>query len=257
MDGIRVYGDSGIRVTSLEDGIKVYGSPELEKDHGGSTSASTIPGFRYPRSLREHYILGNPLEPVYELSTSILASSKFRKNFKHGDFEMVKSYRNNFDSYSGTRIQELQKPVIDHVVELQCVSFAIAKVMHSSEKTHLDYCLKMLKPCLNILENYNITSSVINICKMNIFKTFIREKIDHGFSILTLLVGSSIEDQMHGIVETFKVSSEIVREKMNNVSFSSSQTCYNHYMRDILDEYDNLISLLKLDDEYYFNKKKY
>ena len=250
----------GIRVTATktDDGIRVTS--------GQTRQASETTGLRLPnsdiqvdstwklsKSLAKCFSLGSQVQPIYDLSTSILSSNKLRKRLKPSDMDLVAAHRSGNDSYSHQPIINIVKPAIDHVVEIQCLSYCVAKVLHSDEG-FVDRCTKILKPHINIVENYNVTSSHINSAKMNVFRTFIRDKVDHGLPILSLMIGTSCEKYMYGISETFQLSFQHVCNSLNNIVNNNSNLSVNRYVRDIIEEFQEFYMLLKFDDTQYFRE---
>lgn len=245
MDGIRVFGDDyGIRVSAVSSAVPsqyLPQGPEIKVDQS----------WKLTRSLRK--VFASPSNPVLEISTHILSTNKLRKKFKPNDFDAISSYRRGFDLYTGTNVSSIPKPSIDHIVEIQCVSYCVAKVLRSNQ-TQLDKCTEIVKPFINTFENCNITSAQINAAKMNVFRTFIRDKLDHGHSILSLMIGTTCEKYMHGIRDSFEHSLKAIVENMRNSEIESANLSLTRTFKDVIEELDIFYSLLKLDDPNYYLK---
>lgn len=223
-DGIRVWGDK--RACSGVKNTKIFARAE-----------SFLKGEDDQRSIK----------PIYELSSSVLARNMLRSKFKSGDFNLVAIYRNQRDAYTKLPLSSLSDPQIDHVVEIQCLSYVIAKAIYQDQSV-VQAVTTAFKPSINIIENFNITAANLNSSKMNVFKTFLREKISHGIPLFSFMNGTLCEPYMSGIKNTFSRSYFHVKQKMENVFLDSKFITHKGHLSTVCDEFEQFYDLLKINE---------
>ena len=251
--------DDGIRVTAdaSGDGIRVWAGPREQTVVSGPVNLPNMAlhvdsSWKLSKSLIKCFSVGSQTKPIYDLSSSILSSNKLRQKFKQTDFDKVSAFRKGVDCYTHQPVSNITKPAIDHIVEIQCLSYCVAKVLHSQERIVVK-CTDVLRPHINIMDNFNVTSWQINAAKMNVFRTFIRDKIDHGLPLLSLMIGTTCEKHMHGIKEAFEDSFQQVQESMSNIDHCNNLSI-SGALSDIIEEFQSFYFLLKFDDKDYYRK---
>lgn len=248
---IRVWADKRPCVGSDIDGIRVF--PATVHSTPSITIRSTYQDmqvddtWRLSKSLQKLFHEGSSQRKINDLSSWILSSNQLRAKFKREDFELVAAYRDFVDAYTNQPVRSVEKPEIDHVVEIQCLSYVLAKVLFNNQKAIIETSAR-LKPCINVVENYNITTANLNAGKMNIFKAFLRDKIDHGIPLCSLMIGTQCEAHMHRIMKTFSDSHRRVMENVNGITFSSNSLSESKNLRNVSEEFDEFLNLLQLDD---------
>jgi hypothetical protein len=243
---IRVWGSEPTE-TSAKYGMPPTPSAASYTFLNARTTCNIDDSWRFTKSLMKSFEEGSQTMKIFDLSSKILSENQLRKKFKKKDLEVVNQYRHAIDVYTGLHVNSIASQAIDHVVELQFVSYTLAKSLCHNQPD-IERVSSLLKPSINIVENLNVTEAKINIAKMNIFKIFLREKIDHGIPILSLMVGTLCEKYMHGIRAAFEVSFADVRKSIDNIVIDSGSVSLRKNLKSVCQELDSLYISLRFDE---------
>ena len=142
---------------------------------------------------------------------------------------------------------EKQSPSVDHIVEIQILAHATAKVLYNRQ-TLKNKIQNDLKDSINVVENYNVTLGNINSSKQTIVKSFLKDKMYNGFPIASLFLGTQCEKHMKNIQNAMGESFYVVENNVRDIRRDGFVTG-NSPIQNIGDELHFIFERMQLDND--------
>ena len=147
-----------------------------------------------------------------------------------GKRTLVLGFRKNKDIYTNTNGKDIGCPEVDHIVEDQIVGHATANAIAPTQ-SYVPF-IGSIKDALNLesLENYNVTDKKINISKGSIIKNYLRDNMNRGYPLRSLIkpetyFGQNMELIFQAMNEAFPlVANEIANGRRSDGHISGGNT---------------------------------
>ena len=131
--------------------------------------------------------------------------------------DTVFSHRNDMDIYTNKSKDEVVNPQVDHIVEDQIVGHAAANALKGNQ-AYQPY-VKAMQAALNLesCDNYNVTFQTINGSKGAIIKSYLRDNMNRGFPLRSLIkpeshFGKNMELIFQAMNETYPIVANSIAE---------------------------------------------
>ena len=190
-------------------------------------------------SLCENSILNHSLKP-FLLTSEINNQLYFRVTHIK---EIVLEYRNSVDLYTGLKKESLIQPHVDHIIETQILSNAIALSYKDRLKSNM---IEPLKKSINQNYNYNVTSAKINLSKGVCIKSFLHDGMNKGLPLRSVIIGKYCEKYVVPISNAIQESYSCVKSHIESSRVDDNCITGNNIFSSIAEELTEIINKMDI-----------